>query len=1097
MKPIRRAATCLPLLMAFLVTSLTVFAQAPTGAVSGLVTDSTGGVIPNATVTVTDKATASVRTLTTNAVGLYSAPALPSGDYEIKAEIVGFKTLVRQANVGAGGTTTVDMAMAVGQASEVVNVEAAAAQINYESHTVAGVIARTNIQELPINGRSFLSIATLEPGVTIAPGTASQFNSLISVTPLGGGGYTRFTVDGGIVNDEWEGTGTTGLNVSQEIVQEFQMSTVNFDAAAGIGSGGQVNIVTRSGGNDFHGSGYFFYRDHNMAAFPGLKRPTDPTAGNPLCANPSSSGCASASNPYFGRRNPGVWFSGPIIKNKLFFFTNYEYMNQVQVYVITEDLKSLQGLSSTPASPYHNTLFSHRFDYQLGTKNTLFARYTHDGNLGFGPYGGTQPSQSSWSSDRNWSDQIMLGLTTVVSANIVNDIRLQYHFWQNNVEVANASQCPAPCPGFGLPSLVVGMQGSGTFYAGVSDNSPQPRQARVYEFVDNLSWQKGSHRIRAGADWERIITKNTWDFCIQSCLGLYSPETTLATANPAVLAATGYTPPSTVSTTADMLQLPVFNTTSSIYSGVDVGDGRFPGPYNRTQFNHNDRPKLYVGDTWKVNQNLTINGALAWEFETGLWYNLPFPSILAPIIGANNLAAPPTNYKQFAPQIGFAYALGKDKKTVIRGGAGMFWDSEQLWHHFRAGASLGPVGNGRTTLTAGSLTNIFPGIVNLVTGAPLAVGAPLPLTTLTNMTLAQYIQIYDAQIPLLTQQLAPTPPSSGPFTVSGLDVAKTAVELHTPNFQVMRSYQTSLGVQRDLGHDMILQVDWARRQFENVDLGELDLNRSVQTIPGTSTFNPVIPTCTAAQKFVPGQECSTGSVTFWVPQGRTIYNGLLVKLQKHMSNRFQFTASYAMQNQNTVVAPTLDLNNYFATYGPNLQRHTLNFAALIDLPWGIKLSTNTSLTSRVPVEPLIIGPDLAGSGTNSPLALAVSGVPYNCFAMGCGKQQLAAAIATFNSTVAGTKDLRGNVIKAISIPSDYQFGDPKLNTDVRLTKTITVKEKYRTEIFVEAFNLFNIANLTGYSFNLNAAFGQPTSRVGQVFGSGGPRAEQVGARISF
>ena len=89
------------------------------------------------------------------------------------------------------------------------------------------------------------------------------------------------------------------------------------------------------------------------------------------------------------------------------------------------------------------------------------------------------------------------------------------------------------------------------------------------------------------------------------------------------------------------------------------------------------------------------------------------------------------------------------------------------------------------------------------------------------------------------------------------------------------------------------------------------------------------------------------------------------------------------------------------------------------------------------------------------------------------------------------------MIKAISIPSDYQFGDPKLNTDVRLTKTITVKEKYRTEIFVEAFNLFNIANLTGYSFNLNAAFGQPTSRVGQVFGSGGPRAEQVGARISF
>jgi hypothetical protein len=253
---------------------------------------------------------------------------------------------------------------------------------------------------------------------------------------------------------------------------------------------------------------------------------------------------------------------------------------------------------------------------------------------------------------------------------------------------------------------------------------------------------------------------------------------------------------------------------------------------------------------------------------------------------------------------------------------------------------------------------------------------------------------------------------------------------------------------------------------------------------------------------VPGQTCSTGSVTFWVPQGRTIYNGLLVKAQKRMSNHYQFTVSYALQNQNTVVAPTLDLNNYFATYGPNLQRHTLNIAALINLPWGLKLSTNTALTSRVPVEPLLIGPDLAGSGTNSPLALALSKYGYNCFAMSCSKTDLANAVATYNSTVAGTKDLRGNIIKPITLPGDYQFGDPKYNTDVRITKGITYKERYHAEVFAEVFNLFNVANLTGYSFNLSGgvvstAFGQPTSRVGQVFGSGGPRAEQVGARISF
>jgi hypothetical protein len=1097
MKAIRRAAALLPLFLAVLASVATIFAQAPTGNIGGTVTDASGGVIPNATVTVTDKATASSRTLTTNAEGLYSAPSLPSGDYEVKAEITGFKTLIRQATVAAGASSTVDMAMAVGQASDVVNVEAAAAQINYESHSVAGVVARTNIQELPINGRSFLSIASLEPGVTTTPGTAAQFNSLVTVVPLGGGGYTRFTIDGGIVNDEWEGNGSTGMNVSQEVVQEFQMSTVNFDAAAGIGSGGQVNIVTRSGGNEFHGSGYFFFRDHNMAAYPGLKRATDPSLGNPLCANPSSPNCAAAENPYFGRRNPGVWVGGPILRNKLFFFTNYEYMNQVQVYTITEDLKSLAGLSSTPASPYHNTLFSHRFDYQLNTKNTLFARYTHDGNLGFGPYGGTQPSQSSWSSNKNWSDQTILGLTTILTSNIVNDARVQYHFWQNNVEVASASQCAAPCPGFGLPSLVAGMQGSSTFYAGVSDNSPQPRQGRVYEFVDNLSWQKGAHRIRMGADYERIVTKNTWDFCINSCLGLYSPEQTLLLAGQANVNA--YLPnlPTSVSTSADMLQLPVFNTSISIYSGVDVGDGRFPGPYNRTDFNHNDRPKFYVGDTWKVGQNLTINGALAYEFETGLWYNLPFPAILSPIIG-NNLSAPPTNYKQFAPQLGFAYALGKEKKTVIRGGVGMFWDSENLWHHFRAGASLGPVGNGRTTLSAGSLTNIFPGIVNMQTGASLPVGTALPLSQLTNMTLAQYIQIYDAQIPLLTQQLAPTPQTSGPFTVSGLDVAKSAVELHAPDFKVMRSYQTSLGVQRDMGHDFLVQVDWARRQFENVDMGELDLNRSLRTIPGTATTNSVIPVCTTAQKFVPGQTCSTGGVTFWVPQGRTMYNGLLVKVTKRMSNRFSFVTSYALQNQNTVAGPTYDLNNYFTTYGNNLARHLLNFAPIVTLPWGFRLTSNTSLQSKLPFEPLVIGPDLFGSGTTLPISLAVPGIPYNCFGLSCSTSQLNTAIATYNTSVAGTKDLRGNVIKAIGpLPAGFQFGAPKYNTDVRLTKQFTYKERYKLEVFGEVFNVFNIANLTGYSNVLGGSFGVPTARVGQVFGSGGPRAEQVGARVSF
>jgi hypothetical protein len=1102
--------------VSILAMSAVMFAQAPTGVISGTVVDQSGAVIPSATVTITEKATGTIRSLSTNNSGLYSAAALLAGDYDIRVEATGFKTIVRQAAVAAGNTTTVDVQMSLGQASDVITVEGQAAAINYESHSVAGTIARNTIQELPINGRSFLNLATLEPGVTVTTGVPAQFNSLINVQVLGQvTAYVRMTIDGGIINDEWEGNGSTSLNVSQEVVQEFQMSSVNFDASSGIGAGGQVNIVTRSGSNDFHGSGYFFFRDHNMAAYPGLKRATDPSAFNPNCKNAASPECNAAQNPFFVRRNPGVWVGGPIVKNKLFFFANYEFQNQVQAYALQQDLPSLAGLSTVSLSPYSAKYFTARFDYNLSAKHTLFARYSHDGNLGFGPYGGVQPLQSSWSSNNNWSDQSVIGVTSLLTPNVVNDVRGFYHWWRSLVEIASASQCPPPCVGQGLMSLVsapggVGMVGSSTFYAGASDNSPQPRQERSYEITDNLSWQKGSHRMKFGFDYERIVTNNDWEFCSLGCAAVYSPETVLlpATANQALVAQ--YLPnlPRTISTTADLLNLPVYNNSPAIYSGIDVGHGNFPGPYQRTKYNHNDRPRWYAGDVWKVTPNLTVNAALNYEFETGLWYSLPYPSILSPIVGSN-LSAPGNNYHEFAPQFGFAYALGKDKKTVIRGGAGMFWDSEPLWHHFRAGASLGPLGNGRTTLDAGSLTNIFPNIVYLngpQAGQTLPIGAPIPLTTLTNMTLGQFIQIYNQQLPKLTQTFAPTPPASGPFSVSGLDVAKTSVEIHAPNFQIARSYQTSLGVQRDLGHDMILQVDWARRQFENVDLGELDLNRSVRP---AAQGGPVIPFCPTRPDFNPNDKCSNGGMTFWVPQGRTIYEGMLVKLSKRLSNRFQGTVAYAFQNQNLVVAPTLDLNNYFATYGPALARNNLHINGIVQLPWGFELSINQAVISRTPVDPLLVLPTTSaantfGSSTAVPLSLVVPGATFNSFGLTSGKSDLQNLVNKYNTTYVNP-NCPANLVfgqsaptGCIGLPSHYQFGDPFFDTDFRLTKNFVYKERYRLSVAGEVFNAFNIANLSGYGFTAGTAtFGQPSARVVQTFGSGGPRAFQVLARVSF
>jgi hypothetical protein len=1048
--------------------------------------------MPGATVTIINKATDQSRTVTASADGNFSAASLPAGDYQVRVEMKGFKTDVIETVITAGTSTTLDASLAIGEAQEVVNVEATAAQINYESHSVAGVIARGTIQELPLNGRNFLQLASLEPGVTIGAGSAAQFNSQLTVSTLGVGGKTLFTIDGGNVNDEMEpGAGAVSINFSQEIVQEFQMSTVNFDNATGITSVGSINIVTRSGGNDFHGSAYYYYRDHNLAAYPGLSRSS---------INP---------NPFFQRKNPGFFIGGPIKKNTAFFFFNYEHMGQTQVYAEQQDLPSLQALNGNFPSPYHSNLITTRFDYQLSPKNSMFARYSHDGNYAIGPYGGTQPLPSSWSTNANWSDQSIIGLTTTFSSSLVNDVRAIYHYWQNNDGINNTSFCGGGCVGLGLPSIT-SIVGSSTAYVGTTDNGPQNRQQRSYQVNDTLTWQKGNHRLRAGISEEITDTINKgWDACTLGCLSLYSPETVQSTASAANLAT--YFPglPTSISSSANLMNLPVYLPTAAIYAGVPVGNPTFPGYYEQSHSRDNWRSHPWVADTWKVRPNLTLNYGLGYDLESGLWYtNLPYPQFLAPILGQSSVgktASP--NHSDFSPTFGFAWSPFKDNKTVIRGGVGMYWDTLAIFQEFKEGFALGPPGDGRTNLSASIFTNIFPGIYNVSTNQPLPIGASLPLQQLTNMTLAQYQQIYALQLPTI-QAVFPSKPviTSGAYPVSGIDLSKSAIEIYPQQTPLTRSYQTSLGVQRDLGHDMILAVDWARRQFENVQLGEEDLNRFARYIGGKQT--PVIPVCTPAQalSFTPGLECSNGAITFWDEQGRTVYDGLLVKLQKRMSRHYQFTASYALQKELNMAAVNLD--NLYSGYGQNLAHQNLNIAAVGELPWGLRLSLNSSIISRTPTTPTVNGVDLNGSGnTTFPITEAVPGLQYNCFNVGCGQKELSAAVSQWNSTLAGTKDARGQTIPSLVLPANYQFSAPVIDQDMRLTKEFSFHERYKFQIFGEVFNVLNIANLSGYSTVLNTVnpnpakqaftFGQPTSRILQTFGSGGPRAIQFGARISF
>jgi len=380
-------------------------------------------------------------------------------------------------------------------------------------------------------------------------------------------------------------------------VQEFQTSTVNYDLGTGITSTGSINIVTRSGGNDFHGSGYFFYRDHNMAAYPGLARSTlDP-------------------NPFFARRNPGVWISGPIAKDKLFFFFNYEYTNQVQAIQVQPDLPSVAGLENVFSSPYAQKSVTARFDYHLSDKHNLFLRYSHDGNNGFGPQGTGAAEPSVWTDEVNWADQGVFGVTSVLKPTMVNDFRFAMFYWERVNTLPPQSQCASPCVGWGI-SGGLSFVGSSNFSFGNNAITPQIGNQHRYQYMDSLNWQKGSHRITFGGQFYEDESPIGWGFCTPACEGTISPEY-VRSVLPATAVSTYFpTLPTKITSTADLLNVPIYSIQASASGGIGLGSANNPGPYQQNGF-ENNRPDVFVADTWKVLPNLTLNLGLQYERESG------------------------------------------------------------------------------------------------------------------------------------------------------------------------------------------------------------------------------------------------------------------------------------------------------------------------------------------------------------------------------------------------------------------------------------------------------------------------------------------------
>jgi hypothetical protein len=844
------------------------------------------------------------------------------------------------------------------------------------------------------------------------------------------------------------------------------------DLSNAIGAGGAINIVTRGGTNEFHGEVFFFDRDHDFSAYPYLQRDPDEPA-----------------SPFFARRQSGFHVGGPIKKDKLFFFSSLEHTNQVGVYSEFPSDPYFQPFASYAGSPFHENEIDERLDWLISAKHTASLRYSHDGNNGYAPSGGGD-LPSDWDVNTNWADSGVFALTSVLNPSTTNEFRYSYTYWSNYNEPPTASQCPAPCLGLGMPNITI--YGVSNFTIGNATNAPQTRVLRRHIFQDNVSKMKGTHSMKWGGYWEYQQGTGTYAYAAPAAAELFSPEIVQGfnqLLDSYGLSSLNINIPSSFNTIQNIMALPVAG------FEMGVGDINQPPLYDRGDADHDNTFHFYWQDNWRVKPKFSLNYGLAWTYESNaLNYDLTKPEYLAPIFGAGNLGHELHTPHNFSPMLGFAWTVGNDNKTVIHGGAGIYYDTINLEIRLIERAMLGPAGTGRALLPD---SLFFPTIsqINGFGSLPPSLQPTSLASEPTTFTGTELVNLIPAFYAGAQAELGP--PGNTSLAIRNINVFKTGEELLAQNYRAPYSEHASLGMQREVRSDFVVSADFVFRQYLHQIIRDTDLNHYY------SAAGPVIPACTsAAQAADPLAECSTGPIQGIISGARSHYKGLLLKANKRFSHRTSGQLAYAYSDQigyNGLV----DDSNWNASWGPQAGHQLLTGSIVVSLPWGVMISGITSFQSVGPIEPSISGVDLNGNGAveageagGSPLP----GIGYNQLGVNDGKQALIQAVNEFNQTYVGKTTTTG-VIQPIVLPANWSLPRSFNSQDIRVTKVFNLgTERAKLSLIGECFNVFNIANLGGYSYNLTttgAGFGVPTSAESNVFGSGGPRAFQFAAKFNF
>jgi hypothetical protein len=986
--------------------------QSATATLTGTITDPQDAVVSGVSITATQKATGIKRETVSNDDGLYVFSNMPPGDYELRVEAKGFTTKVSKTAVSlkVGQTVTLNVPLEIGVSeSVVVDLETQRQLIDNSDSVIHGIVESREVESLPLNGRNFLELALLIPGNAPAPNfDPTKTNTVVisSAGQLGRGG--NVTMDGVDTNDDVVGGAIQ--NISQEAIREFQIATNRFSAQLGRSGSSVINVVTKSGTNDLHGSGSFYFRD---SALQGLPATFDRSLDQ---------------SPPFDRQQYAFALGGPIKKDRAWFFGSFENRNQDGVVLVgTRDLATRSIRRDFAPSPLDDFMTTERIDWNPNENDNFNFRYSFQREKGIAASTLVRSigSASQRQSSENKAHSFLANYTRLISPRDVNSFNFSFSDYINQtLPVARGPQLTFP-----------------SIQDGASFRVPQQTKQRRFQFSDTYTLIRGNHVFYLGGEIQRVQSDLDLKVFQQGRIELIEDFPDFDRDGDGVV------------------------NDNDLLFAVTLRSG-FP-----------ERPLLlpdanstylagFVQDDWRVHPRFTLNLGLRYELDTDV-KNVSRTDELNPLILPFLSGERTRDKNNFAPRIGFNYSTS-DLRTSVHAGYGIYYDRVTLQIQ-----TLERGLDGRALPVEVRAGNIFfippPFLFDPVNGV-----FPPPAPTLAN-------------------------PFTG-FVLPGAGAG--GINIIDNDLQNPMVHQMNAGVQRELGSQFVLRADYVRNVGTHFIIGR---------IIGTVPFNPVV----GGPEVVKNLESSV----------RTNYDGLLLSLEKRFANRFQFRASYTLSRSNNYANDDqipfsngpIDSNDLRREYGPtpNDQRHRFTFSGVFHLPGQVRLAPILTLASSVPIDILL--PD--GSSRVCELSRNAGARQFKTGAeLNAVLSQINAAGGSLCPNVDPSTGFKPRVLVPL-VRDDLKLGDNFSSLDLRVSKIFKLGERWSIEPIAEVFNLFNVTNVLGVSnvnysgfsnvlvrdsndpsspgFLSSSIFGQAVTTAGGVFGSGGPRAFQFAARVTF